>query len=255
MRKLISTLIVLSCVVTINSAMIFTVYGVETAPPVTGETFIDPNAAASGAAQGSYASDGGAEGTQPPATETQVVTVTDEDGNPVTDADGNPVTEIITVEVTEGTTPPEEDNSTEMVGAFETRELSPEDYSALSKIKRELEDEKNNRFNDVFGLISAVAGIIIIIYTLILAIAWLVDRIGLSGEVDLVRLLTLNNAITLRDEADKEMIMSGNSGIKILDRQGIIIYTILGCGLGTLLTQSTKLLALVELLYVTITER
>lgn len=236
-----------------------------------GTTYIKPNDAANNAANNSTytgsdtkvttstfikvdeaATNAGVEGTT---YETTYVTVTDAEGNPVTDADGNPVTEVSyidgeesTEEVTAGTV------YSEMEGQVTYRELEEDDYAALERIKSELENEKKSQFDGVFGTLTIIAGVIIIVYTVAILLAFIIDKLNIVPDFEVTRMITLNHAVTLRDESDKDYVKSNKSDIYILTNKTIIINTAVGFLAGVLLFNVDKLVSIVQLIYNAITE-
>jgi len=222
------------------------------------ETLIDPSKAAEDAEQVVHVDEHGNPVTDVPSSETEapqtsIVTVTDEEGNPVTDADGNPVTEIVTLASSEeGESSGEigaETTVTEMEGQFETRELQTSDLQALERIRKELEQEKKNSFSETFGVILTLAGIIIIIYTIVVLLAYLFDKINVLPDFDLVRFITFGNAMTLRDEEDKEYAKSNDNKIYFLTSKTVIITFVIGILAGIFLLNTDRLLYIVNYIY------
>lgn len=174
--------------------------------------------------------------------------VTDAEGNTVTDEDGNPVTEAPAKDgegIDIGTTAP----FVEMDGQFSTRELSSDELRELDRIKKELEQEKKNQFSGIFGTVLNIVGAFICLYTFLILLFWLLDKVNFLGEIEFVRLITFNHAATLRDEEDKELVQGTNSKIYLLTHKTIVINTLVGVGAGLLLLNTDKLINIVQFVY------
>lgn len=174
-------------------------------------------------------------------------------GENVADESGSTVTTSAPEDETgiKGTTAPQQ------VGAISVKEtLSDEDLMALDRIKKELEADKREQFSGVFGMLTTAAGIIVIVYTFVVLFAFLVDKLNLSGDVEVLRIVTFSNALTLRDEDDREQLTEsqkdGSKGTYVMGIREILINTLIGVLAGLTLTQVDKLYMLLQQIYLTL---
>lgn len=136
-----------------------------------------------------------------------------------------------------------------MSGQFETRVISDEDYIQLDKIKAELAGKKSNKYSGVASTIAVIAGVILALYTVVILLAFLFDKLNIFGDIEAVRIVTFNHAMTLHDEDAKDYAVDKESKVFILTNKSIITSTIAGILLSGCLINATKLFSFIEYMY------
>lgn len=245
LKKVLSFLIV--GILSFNMTVI--AYADETTTPekTTVSTIVGVEDAVAGADGNSTGT--GTNTTKPPTT--SISEVTDENGEVVTDENGNAVTTIIEIEPEEAgdvTTTP----SNIMEGQYSTRDLSEDELIALDRIKKELENEKANQFQSGFATITAIVGILVIIYTVVILLAFLLDKLNILPDVDIIKYVTFGKSITVRDEDDLEYMKQQKEQVFLMTNKNAIINTLIGIGAGALLMNVDGLIYVVNYIYQTL---
>lgn len=136
-----------------------------------------------------------------------------------------------------------------MSGQFETRAMSDEDYIQLDKIKAELAGKKNSSHSNIATTIAVIAGVILIVYTILILLAFLFDKLNIFADIEMVRIVTFNHAMTLHDEDSKDYVTDKESKVFILTNKSIVTSTVFGMIIGGCLINASKLFSFIEYVY------
>lgn len=169
-------------------------------------------------------------------------------------ADGNGT---VTTQAPDSGSPLATTTAPKQEGAISVKtDLNDEQLQALDRIKKELEAEKKNQFSGAFGMLTMVAGIIVIIYTFVVLFAFFIDKLNLSGDVEVLRIVTFSNAVALRDEDDRALLTEnqkdGSKKTYVMGLREILINTLIGVLAGLALTQTEKIYMLLQQVYLTL---
>lgn len=125
---------------------------------------------------------------------------------------------------------------------FLLTKLSNNDKEVLGEIKESLIIMTHNKYLRYGSIVSKILGIVIIIYTVIFLIAWLLDKSGLD--------LSLIYRVTFKHNDYIEGGIDGvNEGVHYLTDKGIIIRVVSGLFLGSILINTNFIIQLIFCLY------
>lgn len=138
------------------------------------------------------------------------------------------------------------DNGTFVV----SREFDDDTLKRLYEIRQENEERKQLNGNTVFATLASVSGIIVILYSLLLLVAFIIDKFNNFVDIDFVKLMTFGHACTVKSDSDVELV---DSKLYIFTTKRIIINTIIGVCIGAALTCSSQIMEALSFILDTIT--
>lgn len=136
-------------------------------------------------------------------------------------------------------------------GKFEvSREFDDDTLRRLYEIRQENEERKQTNGSTIFATLASVSGIIVMLYTLLVLVAFILDKFNNFVDIDLVKLITFGHACTIKSDSDIELV---NSKLYIFTTKRIIINTIIGICIGAALTCSSQIMEALSFILDTIT--
>lgn len=138
------------------------------------------------------------------------------------------------------------DNGTFVV----SREFDDDTLKRLYEIRQENEERKQLNGNTVFATLASVSGIIVMLYSLLLLVAFIIDKFNNFVDIDFVKLVTFGHACTVKSDSDVELV---DSKLYIFTTKRIIINTIIGVCIGAALTCSSQIMEALSFILDTIT--
>lgn len=136
-------------------------------------------------------------------------------------------------------------------GGFEVnREFTDEELMRLYEIRQELEESKKANGNIAFSTVCSVAGIIIILYSVLILVAFILDKFNNFVDIDFVKILTFGHACTVKSDSDVGLV---DSKLYIFTTKRMIINTCVGFVIGGLLMNSMKIIDMFYFVYDTLT--
>lgn len=134
---------------------------------------------------------------------------------------------------------------------FELRDFSEDDKTVnrLSEIKQELELRKRQEKSSIFDIALKIGGIIVLIYTVLLVIAYAADTANTVFDVEFVRIITFNRAVCVRDKDDLKLYEGQGTGQYLLTRPRFILYTVIGFVAGVILINTDSIRVFAEAIY------
>ena len=136
-------------------------------------------------------------------------------------------------------------------GGFEvSRDFDDDTLKRLYEIRRENEERKQMNGNTVFATLASISGIVVMLYSLLVLVAFILDKFNNFIDIDLVKLVTFGHACTIKSDSDIELV---NSKLYIFTTKRIIINTIIGVCIGAALTCSSQIMEALSFILDTIT--
>ena len=136
-------------------------------------------------------------------------------------------------------------------GEFEvSRDFDDDTLKRLYEIRRENEERKQMNGNTVFATLASISGIVVMLYSLLVLVAFILDKFNNFIDIDLVKLVTFGHACTIKSDSDIELV---NSKLYIFTTKRIIINTIIGVCIGAALTCSSQIMEALSFILDTIT--
>lgn len=131
------------------------------------------------------------------------------------------------------------------------RDISEDDetLNRLAQIRQELKNKKKQEKSNAFDILLKISGVIVLFYTILLAIAYVLDLTNTVVDVELTRILTFDRAVCVRDTDDLQMYESENSSQFLMTKKRFIIYTIVGILAGVFLMNAGVLREVAEVVY------
>lgn len=132
---------------------------------------------------------------------------------------------------------------------FDERELDDTTMSRLLEIKRELQHRKAQSTKDWFDIVMKIGGIIVLVYTIVLGVAYAFDTSNTLVDIELVRLVTFNRVVCVRDNDDLKYMQEKGSSQFLLTKKYFVIYMVVGILLSVFMLNTDLIRVVAEAVF------
>lgn len=132
---------------------------------------------------------------------------------------------------------------------FDERDLDDKTISRLAEIRREMQLRKAQSTKDWFDIVMKIGGIVVLVYTIVLAVAYVFDTSNTVLDIELMRIVTFNRVVCVRDNEDLKYMQEKGSSQFLLTKKYFIIYMIVGVLLSVFMLNTDIIRIVAEAVY------